>query len=149
MNALDVISLADAKVFLVVDFPDKDSEITRHIKSAVSIVERYTCYNLYERPIDYTIGRFGSTEVYDYPVSFPAGTKTESRVLSVIIKGSANSVVSATTGYTDVTEIPENLIDACYKIITYLFENKDIYQASLPGDIQLMINQYRRSPTIL
>jgi hypothetical protein len=149
MNALDVISLADAKEFLVVDFPDKDTEITRHIKSAVSIVERYTCYNLYQRDIVYQIGRCGRTEVYDYPVAFPNGTVTEARVLSVILKGSANSTVNATTGYTDVTQIPENLIDACYKLITYLFENKDVYEANLPGDVQLMINQFRRSATIL
>lgn len=148
MNALDIISLADAKEFLVVDFPDKDKEITRHIKSAVSIVERYTSYMLYERSISYTLPACGYEEIYLYPISFPSGTVTIPQTLSVILKGKVGLVVNATVGYSDVTLIPENLIDACYKIITYLFENKDIYEAVLPSDVQLLINQFRRSATV-
>jgi len=148
MDALSVISLADAKEYLVVDFPDKDKEITRHIKSAVAIVEKYTDYRLYQREISYSIGRCGYDEIYDYPILFPSDTITEQRILSSIVRGVPGSIVTATVGYSDTTLIPENLIDACYKIITYLFENKDVYEADLPSDVQLLINQFRRNATI-
>lgn len=148
MDALDIISLADAKEFLVVDFPDKDVEITRHIKSAVSMVEQYTCYRLYQRDAIYNFDRCGHTEIYDYPISFPTGTVIKQRVLSVIVSGASNGSINAIVGYSDPTLIPANLIDAAYKIITYLFENKDIYYANLPSDIQILLNQWRRSASI-
>ena len=149
MNALDVISLEDAKKNLVVDFPDRDDEITRHIKSAVSIIEQYTDVYLYERPVTYTL-QGCSLEIYDSPLVW-TGTVPEhlhDRAMSVIVHGKKGDVFTANVGYSDVDDIPQNLVDACYKIITYLFENKDIYSVSLPLDVQMLVNQFRRSATV-
>lgn len=149
MTALDVISLVDAKDSLVVDYPDKDVEITRHIKSAIALVEQYTDVYLYERPRTYAL--LGcSLEIYDAPISFTGvvPTKTKHQAMSVIVYGKSGDTYTANIGYSNVNDIPQNLIDACYKIITYLFENKDAYSVNLPMDVQMLINQFRRSATI-
>lgn len=145
-DALSVISLEQAKEFLVVDFPDRDAEITRHIKSAIGIVEVYTHHFLYQRSKTYTVSGCG-TEIYDYPIILPVGTKSTTNVLSVTVFGANNSTIAATIGYATVADIPEQLISAAEKIITYLYENKDVYTSSLPADVQVLINQLRRSPT--
>lgn len=148
MTALDIISLEQAKEFLVVDFDDRDAEITRHIKSAIGYVEKYTNYMLYERAITYTI-QGCSLEIYDYPLMVSTQVdRVYVNVLSTTYYGKSGTVLTATVGYTNVDLVPEQLIEAAYKILTYLFENKDIYTAGLPWDVQMLLNQYRRSATI-
>lgn len=146
-SALDVISLEQAKEFLVVDFPDRDAEITRHIKSAISYIEKYTNVIMYERATEYVMTGC-SLEIYDAPISFTTtGLKTHQNVLSVTVAGKVNDVIQANIGFDDVADIPQDLIEAAYKMITYLFENKDIYSAGLPWDIQMLCNKWRRSAT--
>lgn len=149
MTALDVISLDDAKECLKVDFPDDDAIIERNIKSAVSMIEKYTDVYLYQRSENYTLNGC-KLEVYDYPIVFTGvlPTKQDNKAMSVIIYGLDNSTFTANVGYADVTLIPQNLLDACYKMITYLYENRDAYTIGLPLDVQMLINQYRRSCTI-
>lgn len=145
MTALDVIPLEDAKSALVIDYPDRDVEITRAIKSAVSIIEKYTNVFLYERDVEYSIVNGCSNEIYDYPITLnDSSLKTKHNVLSITVFGKVGDMFTASVGYSDVTDIPQNLIDACYKLITYLTENKDAYNVSMPLDVQLMVNQYRR-----
>lgn len=147
-SALDIITLEQAKEFLVVDFPDRDAEITRHIKSAISYVEQYTNIMTYSRPRSYNLTGC-SLEIYDYPIAFSdAELRTRENILSVTVSGKSGDVVSATVGYTDITLVPQELIEAAYKIITYLFENRDIYLADLPWDVQMLLNPLRRSATI-
>lgn len=150
MSALDVISLADAKAFLVVDFNDRDAEITRHIKSAVSLIEKYTNVYLYQRLKTFTLlGE--SIEIYDYPIVFiDAEIRKRQMVLSVIVYGKCGDEVETGVGYLlgIAKEEEPILIEACYKLITYFYENRDAYGASIPTDIQCMINQRRRSATI-
>lgn len=147
-DALSVITLPQAKEFLVVDFNDRDTEITRHIKSAISYVEKYTNIMLYQRAKSYTMTGC-SLEIYDAPITFSnTELKKQQNVLSVTVFGKASDVVAATVGYSSVDDMPPELIEAAYKLLTYLFENKDIYSVGLPIDIQLLLNPLRRSPTI-
>lgn len=150
MTALDVISLANAKEFLVVDFNDRDAEIIRHIKSAVSLIETYTSIFLYQRAKTYTLTEH-HIEIYDAPLLLlTTGLKTKQQVLSVIVYGNCNDEVEAVVGYGLGEAEPAEpvLIEACYKLITYFYENRDAYGATIPTDIQCMINQRRRSATI-
>lgn len=149
MTALDVISLVAAKEYLRVDYPDQDGVITRNIKSAVSLIEQYTDVMLYERERTYVL--LGcSLEIYDSPITFTGTlpTKTKQMAMSVIIYGKSGETFTANVGYSDPNEIPQNLVDACYKMITYLYENRDAYSVALPADVQMLINQFRRSATI-
>lgn len=157
MDALNIITLEDAKAELVMTgIDDRDAEIERLIKTAIAMVEQYTCYRLYERTeVFNTIGCHTSLPYYpieiDDVINADGNDVTytqKNQSLSILISCPAQSVIGATVGYDDVTNIPQPLISAAYKIITYLFENKDAYEVGLPIDIQLMLNPYRRSATI-
>lgn len=158
MDELSVISLADAKDHLVVlndDFYDK--QITGIIKIAVGMVEQYTDYRLYQRDVVIPMVNCRQ-DIALFPITISGVVngstaqvyKTLQRTLSIEVECSTwrNSVINASVGYSDVTQIPHPLIGACYKLITYLFENKDAYEATIPYDVQVMINQLRRSATI-
>lgn len=151
MAALDVITLQEAKDNLRVDFDDDDAIIVRIIKTSIDWVEKYTCHKLWQRTE--TITSDGCPfEVYDYPVTVssvikdgnPVSYTTQKRSLKLIIDTEKGAVVSLSVGYGDVDSIPYPLLEACFKIITYLYENRDAYGLGIPVDIQGLINQYRR-----
>lgn len=159
MDELDVISLDDAKDHLVVDLTDiyYDKQITGLIKTAIALVEQYTGYRLYER--DETINMLSYCEnITTYPITINNVIQNEIEQLYIVRFSSlsinvecqswCNSIINVTVGYSDPTLIPHPLISASYKMITYLFENKDAYSTTLPMDVQLMINQFRRSASI-
>lgn len=158
-DALTVLPLDYVKQeVLSVDLTDtwRDADITRCIKTAVSWVERYTDYALYERT---TIINATSceTNIVTYPITVTGvvnssnvpiiGYKTRNNPLSITLYIPDQSVISATIGYNNPTDIPQNLLSAAEKLIVYLFENKDAYTSTLPIDVQLLINEFRRSPT--
>ncbi|NGM63502.1 phage gp6-like head-tail connector protein [Sphingobacterium sp. SGG-5] len=151
MDALHVISLQEAKDNLRVDFPDDDNIIARLIKTSVDWVERYTCHTLYCR--EKKIVSDGCTiEVYDYPVTVlsvvkdgsPVNYTTQTRSDKLLIYAPKGALVTLKVGYDDVRKVPGVLIEACHKLITYLYENRDAYSMGIPVDIQGLINQYRR-----
>lgn len=159
MDALDVISLSDAKAWLIVEDNASDTQITRLIKSAVAWIEQYTCYRLYPRDEEFIT--YGCrTELPYYPINsksiklqdgstYEATTETyRYAALQLIVSCPAQSTILLNTGYSEVDQIPPPLIEGCYKLITYLYENRDAYGTVLPLDIQILINQYRRSATI-
>lgn len=149
MTALDVISLDEAKEYLRVDYDDQNNVITRNIKTAVSLIEEYTNIFLYEREKQYTVTGNCGIEIFDYPIELAdSSLKVKQNVLSLTVFDKQGNSVLATVGYSTIDYIPANLIDACYKLITYLYENRDAYTATLPVDVQLLVNQFRRNPTI-
>lgn len=147
MTALDVISLQSAKDYLRVDYSEDDAIITRLIKASVSRIEQYTNYKLYQREVAYNM--YGcELEIYDFPITLDTTLKTRQNVLSVSVFGREGDVINASVGYSVVADVPEDLLTACYKLITYLYENRDTYPVTLPADVQMLINMYRRSPSI-
>lgn len=147
MTALDVISLQSAKDYLRVDYSDDDAIITRLINTAVDKIEQYTNYKLYERSVTYNM--YGcELEIYDYPITLNTSLRTKQNVLSVTVFGREGDVISATVGYGIGGVVPDALKTACYKLIAYLYENRDVYEVMLPLDVQMLVNQYRRSATI-
>ena len=161
MSELDVIPLQQAKDFLVVDYTDNDVLITNCIKAAIGWVERYTNYYLWQRTKTF-VAPDDEVRVYDYPVTivsiqdplgntiFPLTPPVTPPTIpiyksqSILICVPSQSTINLTIGYLDITQIPQPLIAACYKLITYLYENKDIYVDIDPADIQMLINQFRR-----
>jgi hypothetical protein len=155
MDAQDVIDLETAKQYLVVDFPDQDDNIRRLISTAVAMVEQYTGYRLYAREVTFTVGRC-ECEIVDYPITVTGVTmgggvvnySTEQATLSLYIRAPRGSIITAEVGYDDYVNIPGPLIDGALKILTYLYERRDINPANLPADVQGLLNQFRRSPSI-
>jgi hypothetical protein len=156
----DVIALADAKVWLSVDDTYNDNDISRLINTAVAWIEQYTCYRLYPR--DEVINTTScKTYIPYYPINttnilnFDGSPYVSANLytyvpqnLSLLVNCPSMSTIQLNTGYADPTQIPQPLIDGALKLITYLYENRDSYGTVLPIDIQLLVNSYRRSPTI-
>lgn len=165
---LNIISLEAAKNHLVIDFPDYDEQITGIIATACSWVEKYTGYYFYQRPIIYPITSY-ETSITDFPLQITSVIDSNNNQVSSFLinisKGALRtyiiynawnsfnnfigsqinqSFINALVGYTDPTQIPHPLIAASYKLITYLFQNKDMYNESIPEDIQMLLNQWRR-----
>lgn len=165
-TALDVITLDQAKDWLVVDFSDADEIITRNIQTAVAWVEKYTNYYLYQRAVTIPVTSC-KTAISLYPIADIVMKNRNGDIVTPVIYQSAlktyvvygastglwvtnvgQNVVTLNAGFTNPSDIPPPLIDACYKLITYLYENRDAYSSTLPVDIQLLVNQFRRSPTL-
>ena len=151
MDALCIISLSEAKENLRVDYSDDDAMISRLIKTSIDWVERYTSNILYERNrIEQSDGC--EITVYDYPVAVlsvekdgnPVEYTTQKRSDRLLIQAPKGAIVTLKVGYSDTREVPGTLIEACHKLITYLYENRDAYSMGIPVDIQGLINQYRR-----
>jgi hypothetical protein len=151
MTALDVISIQQAKDYLVVEDDFFDADIERLIETAITWIEKYTDHLLYER--DEVIPLTScEQDIYTYPIAITSVQKdsvdqtytTVQKALRIVVKCQTwnGSVVNATVGY--ASNPPAPLVGAAYKLLTYLFENKDIYEATIPYDIQMLINQYRR-----
>lgn len=66
----DVLSLAKAKAYCKIDYPDDDDLITALIAAAVTTVENYTEYRLYQRPeIIYMTNNFYGYEAFQFPIN--------------------------------------------------------------------------------
>ena len=167
MTALDVLPLDYVKEsILEVDFPDKDDFIESLIKTSIAWVEKYTGYRLYERTEQFNVYPascdYGGRAVLPFfPITITEVKNkdgvvleadktylTEQGPLKLTVLAPVKSTIQATVGFTDVEDIPHPLIDAACKLITYLYENHSAYAASIPTDIQILINQYRRDCTI-
>jgi len=69
MTPLDVLSVADAKAFLRVDFSDDDDLIEGLIFSAVALIEQKTQYRLYQRTeIEHSDGTY-NVDLFQQPLN--------------------------------------------------------------------------------
>lgn len=67
--------------------------------------------------------------------------------LKTLLYAAPNSVITLQTGFViaNVTQIPQIFLDAIYKLVTDMFENRDNYKSDNPTEVQSMLNQYRRA----
>ncbi len=137
------ITLQQAKDWLRVDFDDDDDLIESLIESAEQWVENYTCHVL--SPRDIVLNGTGCAQsVYEYPINTSTVVgNTYSLFTDFTIPNGQTAVVNV--GYTSSALIPKPLITAVKKLVAYSYENRDTYTAELPTDVQVLINQYRRS----
>lgn len=146
MAALDVISIEQAKDWLEIDqsYTLADDKIEAAIKAAISWVERKTDYRLYVRDEVYYSNGF-DVDVYSFPINSVIGANRDGcvRASHSIYRGVG--AITANVGYNDPNSIPEDLLQACRKLIVYFFENRDMYAAEQFNDVQMLINPYRRS----
>lgn len=141
----DVISLDQAKLYLKVDAgqTETDAEITQMINSSLSIIERRTNHIFKTRNKEY----FGalSVDVYDYPIN------TEGAQLNKCSPNKArfptvNGSVILNIGYTNIEDIPTELIDCALSLINFWFYNSETKGAdnSIPNFVKMAIDQNRR-----
>jgi len=145
----DVISLAQAKLYLKIDTlqTETDAEITSMIKSSLSFIEKRTGHIFKTRnKIYYSCALVNSVIVYDYPID---NTVTlldiQYRQTNAIVPTVSGSVV-LTLGYTDVDDIPNELIDAALQLLKVYFYESETQQNStlIPLSVMQAIDVNRR-----
>lgn len=152
MAALDIITVEDAKNWLSTE---DETALPRLIASAVNWVELYTGHKLYPRTETVYVTRIRDTVITGYPAIIVSvldvlGEPVPYKVLSTpkgltVEYGYTAHSITVNAGYQTPGEIPPLLVEAAYKLLVYLYENRDMYPVNMPMDVQFMINKYRRS----
>ena len=151
MAYLDIITLADAKVYLRIDdtLTEDDAQITRMINASLSYVERYTNYVLFAKDKDYRLIN-GIVSVYDYPINseVTADLTSENKTLYTnYTLGSSNDLITLNVGYAVITDIPQELIEVAYEIIELMYYEKETNKShlnSLSSISTMILNNYKR-----
>ena len=137
MAYLDVIPLADAKVYLRIDdtLTEDDAQITRMIKGALAYVEQWTnvlvtrqaakeyvitdrCVRVYDYPINSVVKGLDDEDA-DVTLTYETNYNKELKHLYTNyfnIDGDAVKLV-LDVGYTDAANVPSELIDVAYELI--------------------------------
>ena len=144
---LDVISLEQAKLYLKIDTlqTETDAEITNMINSSLSFIEKRTGHIFKTKSkIYYSCALVNSVIVYDYPIVTPP-TNTQLRQLNAIVP-TVNGSVTLELGYTDIEDIPSELIDAALQLINFWFYNSETQNAmnTIPDFVLTNIDINRR-----
>jgi hypothetical protein len=149
-NYTDVISLEQAKLYLKIDDGQTitDDEITGMINSALSFIEKRTNHIFKTRDKVYfkDCALVQQVKVYDYPID---NTETEFEIIYrplYAIVPTVNNMVTLTTGYTSVEDIPLELIDSALQLINFWFYNSETKNAmnSVPDFVLSNIDVNRR-----
>ena len=138
-----MVDLADLKEALRIDFPDDDNILERKLRTAIAVIERYTSHSLHDHT-EVIRSNGCPIEVYKYPIVSVDGGDVEEMSIKSVIKAPRGSDVTITYGVSEHA----NLWEAVIRVASYLYENIDINEVSLPADVQLLINQYRRDDFI-
>lgn len=144
---LDVISLEQAKLYLKIDTlqTETDAEITNMINSSLSFIEKRTGHIFKTKSkIYYSCALVQQVKVYDYPI-IDAPTGTQTRQLYSIVP-TVNGSVTLDLGYTDVEDIPSELIDAALQLLNFWFYNSETQNAmnTVPDFVLTNIDINRR-----
>ena len=151
MAYLDIITLADAKVYLRIDdtLTEDDTQITRMINAALSYVERYTNYVLFAKDKEYRLID-GFVRVYDYPIN----SEVTADLISVnktlytnYTLGLSNDLITLNVGYSDIADVPQELIEVAYEIIELMYYEKETNKShlnNLSSLSSMILNNYKR-----
>jgi len=144
---LDVISLAQAKLYLKIDTlqTETDDEITSMIKSSLSFIEKRTGHIfLTKNKTFYSCALTNSVIVYDYPI-IDAPLNTQVRQTNSIVPTIDGSVL-LTLGYASLDDIPNELIDAALQIIKVWFYESEKQENTtlIPLSVMQAIDANRR-----
>jgi hypothetical protein len=149
-NYTDVISLEQAKLYLKIDNGQTitDAEITGMINSALSYIEKRTNHIFKTRDKVYykDCALVQQVKVYDFPID---NTETELDIkykqLYAIVP-TVNDMVTLTIGYTNIEDIPAELIDSAYQLINFWFYNSETKNAmnTIPDFVMANIDTNRR-----
>lgn len=131
MSYLTVITLAQAKEYLRVDdtLTEDDAQITRMINGALAYVEKWTNILVFDREKTYLMVN-GCINVYDYPinsVTTPTDINVDYKTLynQYYTTSVDTSDLVLDVGYDDPDDIPQDIIEVAYEIISLFYYEKE------------------------
>lgn len=146
----DVISLEQAKLYLKIDDGQTvtDDEITGMINSALSYIEKRTNHIFKTRDKVYykDCALVQQVKVYDYPIVMPDPPIDIKYKTNCAIVPTVDDYVTLTLGYTDVSDIPSELIDSALQLINFWFYNSETKNAmnTVPDFVNANLDINRR-----
>lgn len=152
-NYTDVISLERAKLYLKVDASqtETDDEITSMINSSLSFIEKRTNHIFKTRNKIYykDCNLVEKTTVYDYPINNPEGDGFISGIVyktNKAIVPTVDGFVTLNIGYSDVDDIPNELIDSALQLIKVWFYESETQSNTtlIPLSVMQSIDVNRR-----
>ena len=155
MAYIDIITLADAKIYLRIDdtLTEDDAQITRMINVALSYVGRYTNHVLFAKEKTYRLIS-GCVSVYDYPInSYTSPIEAdydlieEKTLHNNYNYGITNDLITINVGYTLPADVPQELIEVAYELIESLYYEKETnksIQSRISTISQMILDQYKR-----
>ena len=151
MAYTDIIPLADAKNYLRIDsgFTDDDNQITSMINTSLRFVEKYTNHILFSRNETYDLID-GCIRVYDFPItSTPTDFNITTKPTYKIYESTANAeTLSLTVGYAAASDIPDELIEFAYNLISFYYyqgkEGESSDNSKIPMWLKSSIDHYSR-----
>lgn len=145
------VTLQQAKEWLRVDFNDDDDLILGLIDAAEGWVETYTCHVLSPKDVVLKGGSRGCiNDVYLFPInSVPEGVTYSVYALCTSFNLRRDEDVTINVGYTNVADIPKQLLTVVKKLVVYYYEQRDVYTVELPNDVQILVNQLRRAIAVV
>jgi uncharacterized phiE125 gp8 family phage protein len=162
MNQLNVVSLAQAKLWLRVDldYDYEDGLITALIKSAVNQVEQYTLQVLWQRSITEISDKNGNLRLYNYPiisVEDVVDKDLQQIDFEIIDTPFYTDVITQRVGYNAITyvagydydyeggsNVPDDIQTAIKEMITFLYENRDNPKEEMPKVVTFLLAPYKR-----
>ena len=154
MSYLDVITLAQAKTYFIIDDTqnETDAEITQMIKSALSYLEKKTNHIFYMRDISYDLDSSGCVRIYDFPVNIrdsvllPEDLQEEKKSLYTNLSSQTADSLIVNVGYSLPASIPPELIDAALQMIKvwYYESEKQANTTLIPESVKEVIEVNKR-----
>ena len=153
MAYLDIIPLADAKIYLKIDdtLTEDDANITRMIKASLSQIERITNYILFAREKSYVVENY-CVNVYDFPInsltSPTDATSVEKSIYTTYTtKDSDDLKVTLNVGYVDAADVPQDLIEVAYEMIDIMYYSPETGKSiknNLSELSKMILSNYKR-----
>jgi hypothetical protein len=162
MNQLNVVSLAEAKLYLRIDPDDvvEDGLITSLIKSAVNQAEQFTLQVLWQRQMTAITPVSGALKIYEYPIvsiETVVDPDLDALTFELVETEGFTEVISGISGFNTVTfvagygwnyeggsEVPDDIETAIKEMIAYYYENRDNPVVGMPTIATLLLSPYRR-----
>jgi hypothetical protein len=137
-----MVTLEQLKEDLRIDYDNDDAILQRNLDAAVAIVEKYTSLSMVDKTLTYPVREGKCIKVYAYPVeSVTGGEFKDCYDYTLITPDRDVTTLTVDLGSVDYP----NLNKAVLRIAGDLYENVEIDSVTLPIDVQLLINQYRRT----
>jgi len=152
MSYLDVIPLADAKIYLRIDdtLTEDDAQITRMINASLSYIERYTNVYVFDRDKTFVVVD-NCIRIYAAPINTlvdPTDAESDIKTLyTTYTTGTDEDILTLNVGYDDPANVPDELKEIALEMIDLMYYEHETGKSFIKDLTSLsreMLNSYKR-----